>query len=134
MREKPERTPKLLLTTGSLKILSASTGPEREHQVLKDLNDWGARVNAFYLKAVERDRPMRIEFLEGKRSFDEIASLIFTLSRINKNYAYPAVLIEADLRAALEQGELDRVYGELVARTGLRSSVLKLKRDSRPFR
>ncbi len=106
----------------------------KEHQVLKDLNDWSSRINAFYLKAVEGDRPLRIEFIEGKKSFDEIASVVFTLSRINKNYAYPAVLIEADMRAALDRGEIDRVYGELITRTGLRSSTMRLRRDSRPFR
>jgi hypothetical protein len=91
-------------------------------------------VDAFYLKASEGDRPMRVEFVEGKRRFDEIASLVFSLSRISKNYAYPAILIEADMRAALDQAELDRVYGEIVAKTGLRSSLMKLRRDSRPFR
>ncbi len=123
-----------LLKEGERTFTFRYSGSQKEHQVLKDLEDWGTKVDAFYLKAVEGDRPLRVEFIEGKRSFDEIASLIFTLSRINKNYAYPAVLIEADLRAALDQAELDRVYGELVAKTGLRSSMMKLRRDSRPFR
>ena len=123
-----------LLKEGERTFTFRYSSSQKEHQVLKDLEDWGAKVDAFYLKAVEGDRPLRVEFIEGKRSFDEIASLIFTLSRINKNYAYPAVLIEADLRAALDQAELDTVYGELVAKTGLRSSMMKLRRDSRPFR
>lgn len=123
-----------LLKEGERTFTFRYSGTEREHPVLRDLNDWSNRISAFYLKPVEGDRPLRIEFLEGKRGFDEIASLVFSLSRINKNYAYPAILIEADMRAALEQAELDRVYGELVSRTGLRSSVMKLRRDSRPFR
>jgi len=123
-----------LLKEGERTFTFRYSGSQKEHQVLKDLNDWSNRINAFYLKAVEGDRPLRVEFIEGKKSFDEIASLVFTLSRINKNYAYPAILIEADMRAALDQNELDRVYGELVAKTGLRSSVMKLRRDSRPFR
>ncbi|MFH1470394.1 MAG: DNA double-strand break repair nuclease NurA [Candidatus Micrarchaeota archaeon] len=123
-----------LLKEGERTFTFRYSSTEKEHQVLKDLNDWGARVDAFYLKAVEGDRPLRVEFLEGKRKFEEIASLVYTLSRINKNYAYPAVLIEADLRAALDQNEIDRVYGELVTKTGMRSSLRKLRRDSRPFR
>jgi hypothetical protein len=123
-----------LLREGERTFAFRYAGTIKEHQVLKDLNDWSSKVSAFYLKASEADRPMRVEFIEGKKSFDEIASLIFTLSKISKNYAYPAILIEADMRAALDHGELDRVYGELVAKTGLRTSTMKLRRDSRPFR
>ncbi|MFH1448334.1 MAG: DNA double-strand break repair nuclease NurA [Candidatus Micrarchaeota archaeon] len=123
-----------LLRSGERTFTFRYSSSVKEHQVLKDLNDWSSRVDAFYLKAIEGDRPLRVEFIEGEKSFDEIASIVFDLSRISKNYAYPAVLIEADMRAALDRGELDRVYGELVAKTGLRSSTMKLRRDSRPFR
>jgi len=108
-----------------------ASSPET-HQVLRDLGKWAERINAFYIKPVEEDRPLRVEFLSGK--YDEIASFIYALSRINKRYGYPAILIEADLRAALERGEIERVSRELLMLLGKRSSIMKLRRDSRPFR
>ena len=108
----------------------------KEHVVLRDLKDWGSKIAAFYVKPVTDDRPLRIEFLLSPPSVsaDEIAATICTLSKINKKYAYPAALIEADLRAAMDPNDLDRAYKDLFVRTGLRSAMMKLRRDSRPFR
>ena len=108
---------------------------EKEHVVLKDLKAWGSRISVFYAKPVKDDRPVRIEFLSSPHvSADEIASTICALSRINKKYAYPAALIEADLRAAMQPIEIERAYKDLLASAGLRSAMMKLRRDSRPFR
>jgi hypothetical protein len=107
----------------------------KEHVVLKDLGEWGKNICAFYAKPAPDDRPLRVEYLNSAGiSADEIASAICELSSINKKYAYPAVLIEADLRAAMDPSELDRTYKDLFVRTGLRSAMMKLRRDSRPFR
>ena len=106
---------------------------EKEHVVLKNLGEWGRKICAFYLKPAPEDRPLRVEFLQGA-SPGEIAEVVCELSRINKKYAYPAALIEADLRAAMDPNELDRAYKDLFVRTGLRSAMMKLRRDSRPFR
>lgn len=108
-----------------------ASSPER-HQVLRDLGECAGRINAFYLKPVKDDRPLRVEFLSNK--YDEIASFINSLSRIHKRYGYPAILIEADLRAALERNEIERVSRELFMLLGERSSIMKLRRNSRPFR
>lgn len=105
----------------------------KEHVVLKDLKEWGPRVCALYLRPVPDDRPLRIEFLSPTPA-SEVASAVRGLSTINKKYAYPAVLIEADLRAAMDPLELERAYKDLFVRTGLRSAMMKLRRDSRPFR
>jgi hypothetical protein len=43
-------------------------------------------------------------------------------------------LIEADMRAAMDRLEIDRAYGNLLLKAGMRSSILKLRRDMRPFR
>ncbi|MEM3555417.1 MAG: DNA double-strand break repair nuclease NurA [Candidatus Micrarchaeia archaeon] len=110
------------------------SSPEREHQVLKDLGKWGASVHAFYVKPVKNDRPLRVEFLKAERTASEVASLIYSLSRINQKYAYPAVLIEADMRAALEREEVERVCQNLLLRAGRRVSFLPLRSNSRPFR
>jgi len=121
--EKGERTPAL--------PFSSSTA---QHSILKDFGEWGGRIAVLYLKPGKEDRPLRAEFIWGASSPDDVASLIYALSSINEKYAYPAILIEADLHAALDSTELDRVYRELLLTSGLQTSALKLRRDSRPFR
>jgi len=110
-----------------------SNEPAR-HQVLKDLGQWADKILTFYLKAVELDRPIRVEFLSGGRGFDEIASLVYSLSQLNRRYAYPAVLIEADLRAAMDGHAMQRVRDALALRLSKSSSALRLRRNTRPFR
>jgi len=110
------------------------SSPEREHQVLKDLREWGASIHAFYIKPVKNDRPLRVEFLKADRTASQVASLIYSLSRINQKYAYPAILIEADMRAALERDEVERACQNLLLRAGRRVSFLPLRSNSRPFR
>lgn len=104
------------------------------HQVLRDLGGWSERILSFYLKPVKDDRPLRVEFLSGQKSFSEIASLVHSLSSIHKSYAYPAVLIEADLRAAMQEDDFERAYGSLFSKLGRTSSLMRLRRNSRPFR
>ncbi|MEW5805764.1 MAG: hypothetical protein AB1756_00160 [Acidobacteriota bacterium] len=106
----------------------------KEHPVLRDLGEWGKKAVAFYAKPVSEDRPLRIEFMGAPDKRDSIASTVCSLSRLSKSYAYPAVFIEADLRAALDRIELERAYRQLLGQVGFRSSIMKLRRDSRPFR
>ncbi|MEM4272564.1 MAG: hypothetical protein QXH30_03150, partial [Candidatus Bilamarchaeaceae archaeon] len=87
---------------------------------------------ALYSKPVRGDRPIRIEFLNGQRPFGEVAEFISALSSINRSYAYPAILIDADLRAALYPEELERAVKSLSLFAG--PSLLNLRRNSRPFR
>jgi uncharacterized protein (UPF0335 family)/disulfide oxidoreductase YuzD len=123
-----------LLNEGERTFTLNYASSAREHQVLKDLKDWGARVKILYMKPVSEDRPLRVEFLDVKKEVDEVASLVYSISKINKKYAYPAILIEADMRAAMDRLEIDRAYGNLLLKAGMRSSILKLRRDMRPFR
>ncbi len=102
--------------------------------VLNDLGEWAGRVLAFYLRPTEGDRPLRVEFVEGTADHEKIAEVISWLSRINARYSYPAVLIEADMRAALDKRELDRAYSRLFLKAGGEQRILKLRRDERPFR
>jgi len=112
---------------------SYSASPAK-HQILKDLGNWAEKILSFYLKPVKDDRPLRVEFLSGQKTFSEVASLVHTLSRLHKAYAYPAILIEADLRAAMEEDAFERAYGSLFSKLGRSSSLMKLRRNSRPFR
>ncbi|MFH1751209.1 MAG: DNA double-strand break repair nuclease NurA [Candidatus Micrarchaeota archaeon] len=108
-----------------------------EHPILRDLGEHSGRISSFYLKAVKYDRPLRIDFLlpenDGGR-IEQVASLVYALSRQNRQYAYPAILIEADLRAALDPKELEIVYDRIFNSVGMSSSIFKLRRNTRPFR
>jgi hypothetical protein len=105
-----------------------------KHAILKDYKkEWSENIFVFYLKASDFDLPLRIEFISKKEPFElvnEIASIVFSLSSIHKEYSYPSVLIEADLRARLNEQEINTVFNRLVDKLG---SKVKLRRNSRPF-
>ncbi|MEM4335956.1 MAG: DNA double-strand break repair nuclease NurA [Candidatus Anstonellales archaeon] len=103
-----------------------------ENTIIKDLYPWGKRINIFYLKPSKNDRPLRIEFLPSKYSFNEFASILYTLSSLSPSYAYPAILIEADMRAALNPEEMESAEKIFSFYSG--GTVLPLRRHSRPFR
>ena len=106
-----------------------------KNQVLKDLGDWASKILSFYIKPVEGDRPLRVEFLSNSgASYDEVASIVCGLCSLNKNYAYPAVLIEADLRAAISPQEAEHEISFLRSRLGKDNPLMPLRRNSRPFR
>ncbi len=120
--------------TGAFKYASSAS----EEVVLKDLGNYSKRIASFYLRAVEMDRPLRVDFLLPKDSNDQsielIAKSIYSLSRNNREYGYPAALIEADLRAVLQIEEMDFAYNRLFTKTGLKADVFKLRKNTRPFR
>ena len=69
----------------------------------------------------------------GKGTGDDVdaaASLLFSLSAISENFAYPAVLIEADMCAALDPREIEPLENSLHSLAGIRP----LRRNQRPFR
>ncbi|MBI5227746.1 DNA double-strand break repair nuclease NurA [Candidatus Micrarchaeota archaeon] len=87
-------------------------------------------VKFFYIKPSSDDIPLRVEFLEQNleqtSGGDHIASLVQSLSAISSNFAYPAILIEADLCAALDDKDADLVKSFLPTKS--------LRRNLRPFR
>ncbi|VVC00225.1 NurA domain protein [uncultured archaeon] len=123
-----------LLEAGERTCAFPYSSKPSSHQILKDLGSWSEKILSFYLKPVKDDRPLRVEFLSGQKSFDEIASFIHSLSSSHKAYAYPAILIEADMRAALSPDEFEYAYGSLFSKLGMGSSILRLRRNTRPFR
>jgi len=96
----------------------------------KELKRFG-EVYCFYIKPSDFDLPLRIEFVKDK-SGARLPEMINSLSSISENYAYPAALIEADLCAAMDPVEMEKVKSELSALLG--SSLKPLRRSSRPFR
>lgn len=109
----------------------------KEHPVLKDFSKkFAEMVHAFYLKPSTLDRPLRTEFLlqesENKKEIDRIASIVLAQSCLHREYSYPAVLIEADLRARLKPEEIKIICDKIFDRIG-GSTRVELRRGKRPF-
>ncbi|MBU0586176.1 DNA double-strand break repair nuclease NurA [Candidatus Micrarchaeota archaeon] len=119
-----------LLSAGERTFSFKYTADVKKHPITRDFGADAEKIHAVYVKAVDDDVPLRVELLG--QEIDKAASLIYSLSKINKNYAYPAILIEADLRAALDPIELERTQKSLAMYTGMR--IAPLRRNSRPFR
>lgn len=108
-----------------------------ETPVLRDLEEFGQRIYAFYLKTAENDRPLRIEFYCAAdnnpiETADKIASLVLALS-CHDSYGFPAPLTEADVRARLREEDADALHDQLVDRVGITPSLMKLRRELRPL-
>lgn len=119
-----------LLNKGERTGAFTLTSEPKKHPIIKDFLEWQDKLFAYYIKASEFDRPLRIEILGN--SFDETAKIIYSLSKINDRYAYPAVLIEADLKALVSENYLKIAKKTLEREVGI--LTLPLRRNSRPFR
>lgn len=108
------------------------------HAILKDYSkEWSESIFVFYLKVSKFDKPLRVEFICKKNSIadlkgcaDEIAEVVFSLSALHKEYVFPSVLIEADLRARLSPNEINIIYEKLIDKVGAK---IMLRRNARPF-
>jgi hypothetical protein len=121
-----------LLGAGERTFAFRYSDSPQKNSVLRELGAWGERICALYSKPVAADRPVRMEFLSGQAGFSEVADTLSSLCAINRFYAYPAILIDADLRAMMDPNELERAKKSLSLFAG--PTLLDLKRNSRPFR
>ena len=103
-----------------------------KHPVLSGLGKYAEKIRLFYTKPSSEDSPLRVEFLQGKKSADEVASAIQALSSISRAFAYPAALIDADMCAVLDPLEMDKIKQSLFVLTG--GASRPLRRQARPFR
>ncbi|MEM5814459.1 MAG: DNA double-strand break repair nuclease NurA [Candidatus Aenigmatarchaeota archaeon] len=106
-----------------------------EHPILSDLGEHGRRIFCFYLKTAEFDRPVRIDYYcksNAAETADRIAALILAITP-HSSYGFPAPLIEADFRAKLQERDADSLHDQLVDRVGITPSLMKLRREQRPF-
>lgn len=107
------------------------------HAILKDYSKkWSKNIFVFYIKTSEFDFPLRVEFICNESSklkelSDEIAGVVYKLSSLYKEYSYPSILIEADLRARLNEKDINLVYEKLIDKLGPK---MLLRRNSRPFK
>jgi len=127
-----------LLKPGERSFAFSYTTKINEHPILMDFDEkWSKAIRAFYLKPVAFDRPLRVEFLhtngEGiSKHASEVASIVFAQSCMHREYAYPQILMEADLRARLTPQEIEIVYDKILNKLG-KGFKLRLRRDYRPF-
>jgi hypothetical protein len=123
------------LTEGERTFCFPYTKKTESHAILKDLNPkWSKNVFAFYLKASNFDKPLRVEFISKglpKSESDRIASVVYALSSLHREYTYPSVLIEADMRASLNEQDISVVYDKLIDKLGPK---VRMRRNSRPFK
>ena len=118
------------------RIFPYSNKPE-EHPVLRDFGELAARVNSFYLKTAEHDRPVRVDMLTRSNDVigeaDTLASTLLAISGHHSGYGLPAPLIEADNVAKLSDNEVENFYSHILSVAGNIPSVMRLRRDQRPF-
>lgn len=128
------------LRTGERTFAFHYTNTPDSHAILKDYSaEWSKSIFVFYLKPAEFDKPLRVEFIckssgknpqELKDCANKVASITYSLSSLHKEYSFPSILVEADLRAGLSEQEIGVVYDRLVDRLG---SKIRMRRNSRPF-
>jgi len=102
----------------------------------KDLPDFN--IHCFYLKTVEFDTPLRVEFpllfSDPQSQTEKISSLVNSVSRYNPEYGIPSVIIEADARATLQETDADILVDEIASKIGYSSYSLQKRRSRVPFK
>ena len=104
-----------------------------EHPILKEFGD--NKIFTFYIRTVESDRPLRIDFFGDKSVIDTanfISSLLMKMVG-HESHGMPSVIIEAVQRAKLEENELEMVYQDILNKTGNLSGLSEQRRNQRPF-
>jgi len=108
-----------------------------ELPILKDLEAYAKKIFVMYIKAVEFDRPLRLDFLTNpedlQENADKISAIVYAISRQNRTYSYPSVLIEADARAKLSEVEIEHFKAAIAEKLGRNPTLFELRREMRPF-
>jgi len=128
----------LLLEKGERSKVFKYAKSSKEHPVLRDFDEYGEKIYSFYLKTAKWDRPIRIDFLSWssetiQQTADKLASVLLAVSGQHSGYGLPTPLIEADNVAKLSDNEMENFYSQILSLTGNTPSVMKLRREQRPF-
>jgi hypothetical protein len=124
------------LKKGEMSHVFPYTEKPAEHPVLRDFDpSLHGKVHSFYLKTAEKDRPVRVDFLSGtpEATGQKIASMLLPISGHHSGYGLPSPLIEADNVAKIPETEMDTFYTSVLGITGNLPSMMRLRRDDRPF-
>jgi hypothetical protein len=115
-------------------VFNYSKNPE-VHPILKEFEKMDNSFQSFYIKTVDFDRPLRVDFLNSGNATDVVEKLSCMLMQTcgHSGYGFPSVLIEADQRARLTEKDLDMFYSDLLNKVGNISTLFKMRRETRPF-
>ena len=108
-----------------------------KHPILMDFPyPVAAQLHACYVKPSQWDYPIRTEFFSDAENLTanatRAAEYVYAQSSLHKEYAFPAILIEADLRAGLKPEEIEMVSDKIFSKVG-RHTIHLRRRDRRPF-
>ena len=115
-------------------VFNYSKNP-KVHPILKEFENMGNCFYSFYIKTVDFDRPLRVDFI-GSENVHEIVeklSCVLLQTSGHSGYGFPSILIEADQRARLTEKDLDMFYSDLINKLGNVSTLFKMRRETRPF-
>jgi len=107
-----------------------------KHPTLRDIGDAGGDIYNMYLQTVERDVPVRVDFLAGadpSARADRIASMLLPLCGYSRSYGIPSVIVEADKRAKLSVEDLERLEARFDGLNLTMPGMRQLRRNNRPF-
>ena len=135
--EKSRDTPflSLLLDKNERTLVFSLAKNPAEHPVLKDFENANS-FYSFYLRTAAFDRPVRVDFIKSGELGaypDSLASLLLAISGQNPHYGFPSPLIEADNVAKLPEEEMENFYYRLLRHIGNTPSIMRLRREERPF-
>jgi hypothetical protein len=118
------------------RVFPYSERPE-DHPVLRDFGELASQISSFYVKTAEHDRPIRVDMLARGSDIigeaDDLGGVLASISGQHSGYGLPAPLIEADNVAKLSDGEVENFYSHILSFAGNIPSVMRLRRDQRPF-
>ncbi|MEM5811939.1 MAG: DNA double-strand break repair nuclease NurA [Candidatus Aenigmatarchaeota archaeon] len=90
----------------------------------------------FYLRNSKLDRPLRVEIFSNGKDIENIAdkvSYVLIKTAFSETYPFPVSIIEADLASRVNENAIDEIYEKFRASLESLPSLLKLRRNSRPF-
>lgn len=136
-----ENTTDTLFLYNLLSVGERTAAAEYAHSsdlpILKDLEEFAKKIFVVYIKAAEFDRPLRLDFMSDAEKLNETAekaaSIIFEISKQNRLYSFPSVLIEADGRAKLSESDIAAFKAALAEKLGRNPALFELRRELRPF-
>ena len=104
------------------------------HPILREFEEMNELFCSFYIKTVEFDRPLRVDFLNlDVEDLIEKLSVALIQTSGHAGYGLPTVLIEADQRAKLSEKDLEMFYSDLISKLGNVATLFKMRRELRPF-
>jgi len=96
-----------------------------------------SNLGVFYLKSVDFDLPLRIEFFSPGNdiinSAIKISSILIRLSSYSSIYSFPSILVEADNRAKILQKDAELIYRRLLSKAQFIQLLQKKRREKGIF-